>query len=127
MPVHRTHRAIPGPAVRTRHPTHQSDLRQLCVGRVGRSTRQPTRGATRRALEAFGEVTLRHKDDQPWLTDANNFILDVRAAATDDPLALDAALRAIPGVVETGLFVGRVNQVIVAGAAGVRTLTKPTS
>jgi ribose 5-phosphate isomerase A len=84
-------------------------------------------GATRRALEAFGEVTLRHKDDQPWLTDANNFILDVRAAATDDPLALDAALRAIPGVVETGLFVGRVNQVIVAGAAGVRTLTKPTS
>jgi ribose 5-phosphate isomerase A len=82
------------------------------------------RGSTRRMLEAFGEVTLRLRNGQPWLTDANNIILDVRAAATDDPLALDIALRALPGVVETGLFVGRVDEVIVAGERGIETLTR---
>lgn len=81
--------------------------------------------ATWRALETFGAVKLREKDGRPWMTDANNFILDVRAAATDDPGALDTALHAIPGVVETGLFVRRVNEVIVAGASGVRTIGRP--
>lgn len=81
-------------------------------------------GSTRRALEAFGTVTLRERAGRPWLTDANNFILDVRAGATDQPASLDAALRAVPGVVETGLFVGRVNEVIVAGVHGVRTLVR---
>lgn len=81
------------------------------------------RGATVRALERFGEVTLRTREGKPWMTDAGNFIYDVRAGKIPDPGALDRSLRAIAGVVETGLFVGRADRVIVAGTAGVRELT----
>ena len=37
---------------------------------------------------------------------------------------LDQALHALPGVVETGLFIGRANVVVVAGAGGVRELVR---
>ena len=39
---------------------------------------------------------------------------------------LDEALRAIPGVIETGLFVKRADVVVVAGGAGVRRLSRPS-
>jgi len=41
-----------------------------------------------------------------------------------DPRTLDAALHAIPGVVETGLFVGRADVVLVAHATGVERLVR---
>ncbi len=68
-------------------------------------------------LERLGDVTLR---DRP--TDADNLIADVKTGPTSDPAALDEALRAIPGVVETGLFVRRADVVIVATDDGVRRL-----
>ena len=40
---------------------------------------------------------------------------------------MDCALRLIPGVVETGLFLGRADVVVVAGAAGVTRLTRPAT
>ncbi len=41
----------------------------------------------------------------PCVTDHGNFILDAQTPGEiADPEALDAALRAVPGVVETGLF-----------------------
>lgn len=80
---------------------------------------------TARRLSAFGVVKLRERGSAPWLTDAGNLILDVTTGVIDDPGALDTRLRALPGVVETGLFVGRADEVIVAGANGVRTLTRP--
>ncbi len=57
-------------------------------------------------------------------TDAGNVIFDVACGPIDAPGALDAAIRAIPGVVETGLFVGRADVVLVAGAEGVERLAK---
>jgi ribose 5-phosphate isomerase A len=71
-------------------------------------------------LARLGEPRLRRKDGQPVRTDAGNVIYDVRVGAIDAPGDLDRALRAIPGVVETGLFVGRCDVVIVADAGGVR-------
>ncbi len=59
----------------------------------------------------------------PFHTDGGNLILDCHTDAIDDPAALDAALQAIVGVVETGLFIGRTTTVFVADPAGVRTLT----
>jgi ribose 5-phosphate isomerase A len=41
-----------------------------------------------------------------------------------DTRRLDAALHAIPGVVETGLFLGRADVVLVAGDAGVERLVR---
>jgi ribose 5-phosphate isomerase A len=61
----------------------------------------------------------RGPDGRPWLTDNANELLDVRPPAPlADPARLDAELRALPGVVDTGLFVGLVHRVIVGHADG---------
>lgn len=71
--------------------------------------------STARALEAFGTPTLR-----AGRSDNGNVIYDLRTPPIEDPGALERALRAIPGVVEVGLFIQRVDLVLVAGANGVR-------
>ena len=80
--------------------------------------------ATKHHLAKHGEPALRQKDGAPWRTDAGNLIYDVRCGLIRDPAALDTALRAIPVVVETGLFVGRADVVLVARASGVQRLTR---
>jgi ribose 5-phosphate isomerase A len=74
--------------------------------------------ATATLLARFGQPVLRVKDGAPVRTDAGNLLYDVRAAAIADAGALDTALRAVPGVVETGLFVGRADVVLVAEVDG---------
>lgn len=80
--------------------------------------------ATVHHLSALGRVTLRERGGAPWLTDAGNYLYDLQLGPIADPAAVDTQLRAIPGVVETGLFVGRADVVIVAGATGVRSLRR---
>jgi ribose 5-phosphate isomerase A len=80
--------------------------------------------ATARALERWGTVTLREKDARPWLTDAGNLIYDVRTGPIADAAALERELRAVPGVVETGLFVARADRVIVAAGSGIREFSR---
>jgi ribose 5-phosphate isomerase A len=80
--------------------------------------------ATARALGDFGRAELRARDDGPLRTDSGNLIYDVSVGPIDDPRALDAALAAVPGVVESGLFCGRADLVLVATATGVRTLRR---
>ncbi|MGH7434438.1 MAG: ribose-5-phosphate isomerase RpiA [Polyangiaceae bacterium] len=82
-------------------------------------------GATRAHLERHGKPQLRSKDGATVRTDAGNLIYDLATGPIEAPGALDALLRAIPGVVETGLFVGRADVVIVAAETGVRRLTRP--
>lgn len=79
---------------------------------------------TARQLSAHGVPVLRQTDDAPSRTDAGNYIYDLRTGPVLEPAALDAALRSIPGVVETGLFCGRADVVVVAGPAGIRTLRR---
>ena len=79
-------------------------------------------GHTKDALAKLGKPSMRQKDGATFLTDAGNYILDVATGPIDDPAALDRAMRDIPGVVETGLFVGRAALVIVAGASGITRL-----
>lgn len=81
------------------------------------------RNSTVAALERLGETTLRLRNGAPWMTDAGNFLYDVRVGVINHPGETDRVLRAIPGVVETGLFVRRADLVIVAGEDGVRELT----
>jgi ribose 5-phosphate isomerase A len=80
--------------------------------------------STARALLRFGRAVLRVRDGAPVVTDTGNFIYDVHTGPIADPAALDRGLRGIPGVVETGLFVGRADVVIVAGEAGVEKLVR---
>ena len=80
--------------------------------------------ATAKALGRYGEPRLRERDGKPVRTDSGNLVYDLHAGTIDDPAALDAALHAIPGVVETGLFVGRADVVLVAEAGTVRRLTR---
>jgi ribose 5-phosphate isomerase A len=78
--------------------------------------------ATAQALAQFGRVVQRQKQGAPWRTDSGNYIYDVHVGPIPDPRTLDAALHGVPGVVETGLFCGRAQRVIVAGTDGIREL-----
>jgi ribose 5-phosphate isomerase A len=57
--------------------------------------------------------------DGPYLTDEGNYILDCACGAIDDPAKTAAAIRAVVGVVEHGLFLGMASLVLVAGEHGV--------
>ena len=81
-------------------------------------------GTTRAALARHGNPVFRHRDGAVVRTDAGNLIYDLGAGPIGDPGKLDRALRGIPGVVETGLFVGRADVVLVAEEAGVRRLVR---
>ncbi|MET1028485.1 MAG: ribose-5-phosphate isomerase RpiA [Dongiaceae bacterium] len=55
---------------------------------------------------------LRLSAGQPIVTDAGNYIIDCRFGTIDDPQALNRRLQDIPGVVESGLFIGMIGQLI---------------
>ena len=78
--------------------------------------------STVRLLSTIGRPTMRMRQEKPVKTDAGNFVYDVATGPIDDPAAVERALKAIPGVVECGLFVGHADVVIVAGSAGIRRL-----
>ena len=84
-------------------------------------------GSTAREIETLTEsrVVLRERNGTPFKTEAGHLILDVRIDRIDRPGELEAALNLIPGVVETGLFVGRTNILIVGTPQGVHTLHVP--
>jgi ribose 5-phosphate isomerase A len=79
---------------------------------------------TARALGRLGRAELRTKDGKPVLTDAKNYIYDLHAGVIEAPAELERRLVEVPGVVATGLFLGRADVVLVAGEAGVRRLEK---
>jgi ribose 5-phosphate isomerase A len=79
---------------------------------------------TRQALSRLGEPTLRLRAGVPVITDSGNYIYDLAVLPIDAPIELDRELRAVPGVVETGLFCGRADWVIVAEAQGIRKLSR---
>ncbi len=102
------------------------------VPALGRGVRLPVE------VVAFGhEATLRHLRDagaDPVLrggasslfrTDGGNLIADCAFAAMPDPAALHARLKALVGVVETGLFIGMATRVIAGTPSGPRILELP--
>jgi ribose 5-phosphate isomerase A len=58
-------------------------------------------------------------DGKPLVTDGGHLILDLHLGAIQDARALGAALHAIPGVVEHGLFIGLCERALIAGEHGV--------
>jgi ribose 5-phosphate isomerase A len=84
-------------------------------------------GSTAWQIEALtkSRVVLRERDGAPFRTEAGNLILDAHIDRIDRPGELETALNVIPGVVETGLFVGRTNVLIVGTPQGVHTFDVP--
>lgn len=80
-------------------------------------------GCTARQIESLtkSRVVLRERDGAPFKTETGNLIVDVHVARIDQPLELEIALNHIPGVIETGLFVGRTDILIVGTPDGIET------
>ena len=79
---------------------------------------------TARALSKLGAPVLRLKSGTAVITDSGNYIYDVAVPPFADAVRVDQTFRQVPGVVETGLFCGRADWVIVAEAREIRRLSR---
>jgi ribose 5-phosphate isomerase A len=103
------------------------------VEQLGEHTRIPVEvtqfgwQATAVALAKLGCVPTRRYtvNEQPYLTDGGNFILDCRFGPLADPGITEQQLAMTVGAVESGLFVGRTSVVVVASETGVEVLIPP--
>lgn len=58
--------------------------------------------------------TFRLSNTKRFITDNNNYIIDLKMNKIEDPIGLDTKLKKFPGVVETGLFCN-VADIVIAG------------
>jgi ribose 5-phosphate isomerase A len=101
------------------------------VARLGSRTHVPIEvvpfaAATvaRHLAKIGGAPVVRKKADGfQYITDNQNLILDTAFDPIEDPRAVHDAARAIPGVVDTGIFVGVADLVLVGDPGGVRELS----
>jgi ribose 5-phosphate isomerase A len=75
-----------------------------------------------------GKPLLRKKKDGsgPYVTDDGNFILDVDFGVIESPAELESELRVVPGVVETGLFIGMTDIAYVGTETTVKAIRRVT-
>ena len=89
---------------------------------------QSTRDQIAELLEEFDvarrEITLRLRDDVPFVTDEGNYILDLALGQIADPRHLALLLNQIPGTVENGLFIDLCDLAIVGHVDGNVTLVE---
>jgi ribose 5-phosphate isomerase A len=83
--------------------------------------------AERHLGKLAGKVKVRAKaDGSRYLTDNQNLILDTDFGPIADPATLDAAVRKIPGIVDTGLFLDMADLVLVGDKGAIRELGSMT-
>ena len=70
---------------------------------------------------------VRQEGGRPLVTDSGNFTLDCETAPLADPAMTKRAIDGIPGVVDTGLFLGTAERVLVANRGCVRELRRKGS
>lgn len=75
-------------------------------------------------LGQLGTPVVRQSDGRPVVTDNGNLILDLYRPTEPDPLKLAAAIDAITGVVEHGLFLGMASHAIVGAPDAVSDLRR---
>ncbi len=80
---------------------------------------------TRRFTEMGLAPVLRMHDGAPRVTDEGHRILDVMIPAGSDIAGVCARIRDHAGVVETGFFPTEATEAIIAGAEGIRRMTRP--
>jgi ribose 5-phosphate isomerase A len=88
------------------------------IGELGaKVTLRPTPPSARPAAAGDGDAS-------PFVTDNGGYILDCAFGAIPDPAGLEAKLRRIVGVMETGLFIGMADTVFVADGERVEVLKR---
>lgn len=82
---------------------------------------------TMRRLEAIGcRPTRRETGSTPFVTDGGHWIVDCETGPIDDTVAFAGRIKAIPGVVEHGIFTGIALRAAVVHPDGrIETLTRP--
>jgi ribose 5-phosphate isomerase A len=69
-------------------------------------------------------MTLRQRDGATFRTDSANVIYDIAFGSIQNAPKLAAALQAVPGVVEHGLFIGLATTLLIAGPGEIETVTR---
>jgi ribose 5-phosphate isomerase A len=79
-----------------------------------------------RWLKSLGcTPVLRGGEENPYITDNHNYILDCTFPnGIDDPPELDVVLNNHPGIVGHGLFLNMANEAIIAGEDGIQVIRK---
>ena len=102
---------------------------EKCVARLGAFGRLPVEvlpfalAPVGRRLEQMGiPGTLRLRGDRPQSSDNGNYLVDCRIGPLSDPSELDRALHAIPGLLETGLFLDLDATIAIEQPSGVEIL-----
>ena len=70
------------------------------------------------------KMTLRQKDGGPFKTDSGNLLYDCAFGQITDAPKLAAAIAAVPGVVDHGLFMGIATTLLIASPGAVEVITK---
>ena len=78
----------------------------------------------RRLKEVGCQPMVRLVEGKPFVSDNGNIILDCAIGPLEAPAAFDNKIRIIPGVVDTGLFLGTAHTVLVAEGGTVRELRR---
>lgn len=76
-----------------------------------------------KSLGARPILRMKHRGGT-FITDQNNLIIDCYFGAIEDPKALSQKICEWAGVIEHGLFLGLATDVIIAGADGIRHITR---
>jgi ribose 5-phosphate isomerase A len=79
----------------------------------------------RQLIEMGYPPASRRVDGQRLVTDNGNYILDCRVPPLADPAEVERSLRAIPGVVGTGLFLDMADTVLVEDGERIEVRTRP--
>lgn len=81
--------------------------------------------AIQRMLAGMGaEPALRMANGNPFVSDEGHWIIDAAFGRIEDPEELDVLLSMTPGVVAHGLFIGLIDQMMVAAGDGVETKSR---
>lgn len=83
-----------------------------------RATQAAVETVLARADVGGRQVRLREGAEGPAVTDEGHYLFDLELGHIADPGALAAALNAVPGVVEHGLFLGMTEAVVIGRADG---------
>jgi len=76
-------------------------------------------------VEGLGaEAALRVNDGEPVISDNGNYLIDAGFGPIGDPAGLEAALKALPGVFEVGIFHQLADLAIIAGPDGVEEVAR---
>lgn len=82
------------------------------------ATQEAIGAALARSDVAKRRIGRRTKGNDPVVTDEGHYLLDLHLGRIGDPGALAAALAAIPGVVEHGLFLGMAESLVIGDENG---------